>query len=106
MQVKGARSLGARLFSFGWGRARCPAFGRELKARELESGRDRAADQRPIAEGFRRLPGMRRHHRLRAFAGGEVASENDALGGAVVTCSKLELERTAGVIVPDFGRVD
>src|SRR5262249_53739031 len=78
----------------------------ELETGELESGRDRAADQRPVAEGFCRLPGMRRHHCLRTLAGGEVASENEAFDRAVAACCELELERAAGVIVPDFGGVD
>ena len=47
---------------------RLPAFRRELEFRELECGRHGAADQRPVAGALRRLPGIRRHDRLRPLA--------------------------------------
>jgi len=49
---------------------RRPALRRELKSGKFESGRHRAAHQRPVAGARRRLPGMRRHHYLRALASG------------------------------------
>jgi len=51
--------------------------------REFETRRDRAADKRPVAETMRRLPGVRRHDGLRAFAGGEIAPERHALAASL-----------------------
>ena len=47
---------------------RRPAFRRQLEALEFETRRDGAAAQRPVAEAFRRLPGVSRHDGLRALA--------------------------------------
>ncbi len=44
---------------------RLPVLRRQLKFRKLESRRDGAADQRPVAVALGGLPGMRRHDRLR-----------------------------------------
>ena len=54
---------------------RCPVRRRHLEARELKSRRDRAADQRPVAERFRRLPVTGRHDALRPLAGREIGAE-------------------------------
>ena len=86
--------------------ARRPALGRELEALEFETRRDRAAHQRPVAEAFGCLPDMRRHHRLRAFAGREIGAERDALDRTVAARGDLEPQRAAGVVVPDLGGVD
>ena len=50
-------------------------FGASSNLRKIESRRDGAADQRPVAGAFRRLPCMRRYDRLRHFAGGEIRPE-------------------------------
>src|SRR5262249_5964971 len=49
--------------------ARRPSLRRHLESRKLEARRDRAADQRPVAEAHGGLPGMGRHDRLRALPG-------------------------------------
>ena len=50
-----------------------PGLRRQFEPREVEAGRDGAADESPIAECLRRLPRVSGHHRLRAFAGDEIA---------------------------------
>src|ERR1700722_17434106 len=49
-------------------RLRRPALWRQLEVFELETRRHRAAAQRPVAEGLRRLPGVSRHDGLWALA--------------------------------------
>ena len=77
---------------------------RQLEFRKIESRRDGASDQRPVAGAFGRLPGMRRHDRLRHFAGGEIGSEPEAALAAVI--GDLQGQRAAGVIVPDLDGID
>src|SRR5712675_37383 len=79
---------------------RAPIVRSHLEAFELESGRDGAADQRPLTETLRRLPSVRRHHRLRPLAGSEIGSQRQAFDRAVGFERDLKLERGAGVIVP------
>src|SRR5665213_3193824 len=81
-----------------------PVLGRQLEAVEGKAGRDRAADQGPVAEGFRRLPGARRHRELRHLVAVDVGAEPDDFFFRAV--HHFELERRAGVIVPDLGGVD
>ena len=85
---------------------RRPAFRRELKSGKFESGRHRAADQRPVAGARRRLPGMRRHHHLRALASGEIRSECHALDWSLVMRCDLERQRGASMEVPDLNGID
>ena len=66
--------------------------------------RDGAADQRPVAGAFGGLPGLRRHDRLRYFAGGEIGTEPDA--ASAIAIGDLQHQRAAGVIVPDLHRID
>src|ERR1700733_2766546 len=60
-------------------RLRRPTLRRQLEVLELKTRRHDTADQCPVAEALRRLPGMSRHDGLRAFPGGEIAAERDAL---------------------------
>src|SRR5262249_18391940 len=77
-----------------------------LEGLELESGRNGAADQRPLTESLRGLPRVRRHYGLRPLAGGEIGSQREAFDRAVGVERDLERERRAGVIVPDLDRID
>ena len=61
-----------------------PILRRQLELRKLESRRDGAADQCPVAAALGGLPGVRRHDRLRHFAGREVGAEPDAALAAVI----------------------
>ena len=56
-----------------------PIGRRQIEACKLETRRHRAADQRPVAETFRRLPGMRRHDRLWPLAGREIGAQREPL---------------------------
>ena len=94
-----ARAFGASTF-------RLPSGGRQLKSGERKSRRDRAAEQRPVAEALRRLPGARRHDGLRLLAGGEVAAEPDSLDRRRDLAAISSSERRAGVEVPDLGGID
>src|SRR5262249_28042248 len=76
-----------------------------LECRELEGRRYRAADQGPIAERARRLPGTRRNDALRALAGGKIVAEHKALAWSGRRYD-FELKRRTGMPVPDFDRVD
>ncbi len=49
-----------------------PSLRRQLKFSKLESRRDGASDQRPVAAALGSLPGLRRHDCLRYFARGEI----------------------------------
>src|SRR5581483_3633644 len=81
-----------------------PAGRGEFEIIELEAGRHGAADQSPVAQRFRGLPGARRDRELRHLVGVNVgAQRHDLLLGAV---DHFELERAAGVIVPDLDGVD
>src|SRR5882672_2066956 len=79
---------------------------RKLEPREFESGRHRAADERPSANAFRRLPGACRYDGLRALAGREIGPEPDALDRSLVARGDLECERRAGVEMPHLRRID
>ena len=61
-----------------------PLFRRQFECRKIESRRDRAADQRPVAGAFGRLPRLRRHDGLRHFARGEIGAEPDAAPAVAV----------------------
>src|SRR4051794_1914894 len=83
---------------------RLPIFRRQFKSRKIETGRDGASGQRPVAVTFGGLPCLCGHSGLRHFAGGKMGSEyNDALAFAI---GNLKRQRTARVIMPDFYRVD
>ena len=77
---------------------------RQLEIPEFETRRDGASDERPVAARLRRLPSVRRHNGLRALAGGEIVAKSHTLA-ASVRCD-FELQRRAGIKVPDFNRVD
>jgi len=49
---------------------------------------------------------VRRHDRLRALAGGKIASQRHALDPTPGIVRNLELKRRAGMIVPGLGRID
>ena len=80
------------------------AHRRQFEFRKIETRRDRASDQRPVAGAFRGLPRLRRHDRLRHFAGGEIGTEPDAALAAVI--GDLQRQRVAGVVMPDLHRID
>ena len=84
--------------------ARRPVHRRQFEAFERETGRDGAAAQRPIAEGFRCLPGARRYCHLRDLVRMDIAAEPDDLFARAV--DQRQLEGCAGVIVPYLDRVD
>src|SRR5262245_14344844 len=83
-----------------------PAPRGKLEALEFETRGDRAADQRPVAEAFGRLPGTGRNNGLWPFAGGEIGSERYALNRRSLANRDRERKRRACVVVPDLGRVD
>src|SRR5262249_46852724 len=85
---------------------RRPALRCQLEAFEIESGRHRAAHQRPLAQALRRLPDMRRHDHLWALAGGEIGSQRHARDRPLRVRRDLELERCPGVLKPGFDRID
>jgi hypothetical protein len=58
---------------------RRPTGGRQLKTTERETGRDRAADERPFAEGLRCLPGTRGDSDLRHFTCADIATQTENL---------------------------
>ena len=73
---------------------------RQFEFCKIESRRDGAPHQRPVAGAFGGLPGMRRHDGLRHFAGGEIGTEPD--GAPVIAVGDLQYQRAAGVIMPDL----
>ena len=82
-----------------------PARWSKLKPLEAESWSDCAANERPVAERFRRLPGICWHGGLRPLAIREVGSEADRFDG----CSILrdaQSERRAGVEMPDLNGIN
>src|SRR5208283_4467599 len=85
---------------------RRPSRRRQLEARKREARRDCASGQRPVAEARRGLPGVGGDNGLRAFAGGEIGAEADALDRRAGVERNLELERGAGIMVPGLGGVD
>src|ERR1700758_5565832 len=85
-----------------------PALRRQLEAREIESRRDGAADQRPRAEAFGGLPGAGRRDCLRALASRKIGSERNALrrSAGLFARGDLEHQRRARVEVPQLGGID
>src|SRR4051794_11163043 len=81
---------------------RGPSFGRHLKGRKLECRRNRAADQRPVAQTLSRLPSLRWDNDLRSCAADEVGSESQPCCRAGIMQRNLQLERGASMIVPDL----
>src|SRR4029077_8936781 len=82
-------------------RLRCPALWRQLEVLEVKARRHRAAAERPVTEGLRRLPSVSRHHRLRPFAVSKVASKHHVFD-ASLALRNFQLKRRAGVPVPAF----
>src|ERR1700681_3941367 len=76
----------------------------QFERRKIESGCDRAPDQRPVAAAFGGLPGMRRHDGLRQFTCREVGAESKTPLPVVIR--DPQRQRAAGVIVPDLYRID
>src|SRR5262249_32955458 len=74
---------------------RLPSRRRQLEALEREARRHRAADQRPRAETFRRLPCARRHSRLRAFFRRKIGAQ--AHGRDTRTVRDAERQRRTGI---------
>src|SRR5260370_12546052 len=91
----------------GWAESllRCPTAWRQLDPLELKTRRDGAADQRPVAETLRRLPGVSRHNRLRALPGSKIAAERHTRDAAFAL-RDFERKRRAGMPMPNFHRVD
>src|SRR5215467_8436686 len=84
--------------------ARRPGPGREFESLERKSGCDSASGQCPGTKALRGLPGACRHRHLRYLARMDVGAQTENL--FLGTVDHFELERRAGVIVPDFDRVD
>src|SRR5581483_9059681 len=84
----------------GFSPSRLEAFGRDLEAVELEARRHRRPGERPGAQAARRLPGARRHERLRVLAGEQVRSE-PVLGAGVLALDRKQ-KRRAAVPVPQL----
>ena len=61
-----------------------PSLRRQFEFFEGKAGRDGATDERPVAERLRRLPGVRRHDRLRALAAGKIAAQHHTFAAAVL----------------------
>src|SRR6202790_1481084 len=92
------------------GNISCRLFGRpgprrQFESRKIETRRDGAAAKRPITERLHRLPGMSRHDRLRALAGGEIAAERQALD-ASRRRRDFKRQRRAGIPMPNLDGVD
>src|SRR5262245_16215305 len=83
---------------------RLPVLRCQLEFRKLESGRDGAADQRPVAGALGRLPCMRRHDCLRGFARGKIGAKRDAV--LAVRIRDSQRQRTPCVIVPGLHGID
>ena len=79
-------------------------FGASSNFENSNPGRYRAADQGPVAVALGGLPGVRRHDRLRHFAGREIGAELDAALAAVI--GDLQRQRRARVVVPDLDGID
>src|SRR4051794_39642846 len=84
--------------------SRGPPLRRQLEFCKIKTGRDGAADQRPVAGAFGGLPRLRRYNRLRLIARGEIGAEPGAALAAII--GNLQGKRTAGVIMPDLHRID
>jgi hypothetical protein len=85
---------------------RRPILGSKLKAGELETRRDRAAAERPLAKACGGLPGAGANDRLRPFACREIRPERDALDWRPFLLGDLEQQRRARIVVPDLGCID
>src|SRR5579864_635392 len=86
-------------------RLRRPALWRQLEVLEVKARRHSAAAERPIAERLRRLPGLSRHHGLRPFAVRKIAAKHHIFDASLAV-RDFQLERRAGVPVPDLGGID
>ncbi len=71
---------------------------------KIESGRDGAADQRPVASAFGGLPRMSRNDRLRLLVRRQVGAKSDH--ALTIVVSDPQRQRFAGVVVPDLDRID
>src|SRR5258708_19191008 len=71
---------------------------------KIESGRNGASDQRPVAAALGRLPRLSGHDRLRLFAGAEMGTEPDRTPAAVI--GDVQGQRAAGVIMPNLDCID
>src|SRR5580692_8340108 len=85
---------------------RDPSFGGYLKGGKLECRRNRAADQRPVAQTVSRLPSLRGDNDLGSCAPHEVGSESQPCCRARIMQRYLQLKRGAGMIVPDLHSID
>src|SRR6185312_4005290 len=84
---------------------RFPAGRRQFEALELEGGRHRAADECPQPERTRRLPDMSRRDSLRQLANAEVTAQPQ-VPYLVAIVAQRQLERSAGVMMPDLVGID
>src|SRR5262249_35257899 len=72
---------------------------RHLEAAEFERRRHDAADQRPVAQALRRLPGASRDDRLRPLAGRDVRAEPVTFLALTIR-GQSQSERGAGMVSP------
>lgn len=85
--------------------SRMPPLRRKLEAIEFERRRDRAADEGPGTKRTRGLPLEWLDDELRTLTGAQVGPQ-DPPPSRLSFDAGLELERCAGVEVPDLGGVD
>src|ERR1700730_19277933 len=83
-----------------WGFVR---FGK-LEFCKIESCRDRAPHQGPIAGAFGSLPRFYGDNGLRHFARGEIGTEPDA--GLTGVVGNLQTQRLVGVVMTDLRGID
>jgi len=84
---------------------RRPPLWRQFEAGKVEARRDGAAEERPVAERLRRLPGTSRHRRLGSFAAGEVAAERQSLD-ASRRVGDFKQKRRARIPMPELNGVN
>ena len=90
----------------GGSSTRPEAVRRHLETAEGETRRDGATDERPGAERARLLPMVRRDDRLRGFTSDEIGTEPQRVWVSRRIGSQSQLQRRAGVPVPDLHGVD
>ena len=79
---------------------------REGEAFELERGRYRAADERPITRRFRGLPVIFGHDDLRGFTSEQIRPEDVINGRSIIIRSHRQNDRGTRVVVPNLNRID
>src|SRR5690625_5041387 len=82
-----------------------PVWRGQFETLEVEGRRDGAAGQRPGPETARALPDPLRHQQLRTLTFPQVRAETPGLH-RIPVMGQGQLEGRAGVVVPDFRRID